>query len=224
MQDPAWLAVQSSSSSAANPSFGGELTRGSDASGLTTFSIPIGAFSAGKALIISVNTSASSATVSGVTDPRGNTYIVQQSDAAVCGSGMSSAIITSIITTPLQAGDNLTVTLNSTSGTRLWQATFVNNAHSVDITKKAASCSSTSVSAPASVSANSVQVGFVFNVASTSPTYTGSSWSQFGANQSSGAVGVISYIHTSTASAGTANPNGSFASNVQWECMWASIK
>lgn len=212
------------SSGGSTPSFGAEIVRNSVASGSTTFTIPIGALAAGKALVVSIITSASSATVNNVVDPRGNTYTVQQTDTAVCGSGMSAAIVTSIISTPLQAGDVLTVTLNSTSGTRLYQAMYVNNATAIDITKKASSCNSTTVNASATVAANSVQLGFVENVGGTTPTYAGGSWSAVGANQSSGAVGIVSYIQTSNAGGGTANPNGSFASNVQWECMWVSVK
>jgi hypothetical protein len=207
-----------------SPTFGAEIVRGSDSTASTQFPIAVGALAAGNALIVSINTSATAVTVTGVTDPRGNTYTVNQSAAGACGGAFASAIVSAIITTPLQAGDNLTVNVGSATGTRLYQAVSVSGATAIDITTKSGSCSSTSVSIPASVVANSVQVGFVMNVNNTSPAYASSAWTAVGANQSSGAVGIITYLKNATVGAGTANPNGSFSSNQQWEGMWVSVK
>lgn len=105
--------------------------------GSTTGGVTIGsAVPAGSLVALTVawsNDTAAIPTISGTTDTRSNAYTVNAS-AGAGNSTVSCAIITSLLTTPLQAGDTITATITANRQRWVLQADSFSNVGAVDKT------------------------------------------------------------------------------------------
>lgn len=190
---------------------------------------PSGTIAAGNFLRVDYCGSTSGSSISSVTDTQGNTYTVLADNA---GSTSRTAIIGSILTTPLTASDTVTITLSAASGIR--DATL-NEYSGATLTEDVADVSAAGTSTTPSVgpsaattNANDIVLGlFACSNATTAVTFTPGTGFTAGQSVTTGTTGsnrTLNTEHKIVAATGTQTADGTYNASFAWDATEVILK